>query len=118
MDRITGAQAAKIIVVDQRKYRTRVPHTWRSRPDPFEGVWNEILEWLQKQPDVGASELMNRLIRRYPDHYSRRQLRTLQRRVRQWRGVMSNKLVYASAEQSEIDEERLGNIGPVSDNKK
>ena len=100
----------------RRKYRTRVPHTSRSCPDPFEGVWSEILEWLQKQPDVGASELMDRLTRRYPDRYSRRQLRTLQRRVRQWRGVMVNKLVYASAEQSEIDEERLGNIRPVGIN--
>ena len=100
----------------KRKYRTRVPHTWRSRPDPFEGVWSQILEWLQKQPDVGASQLMDRLIRRYPDRYSRRQLRTLQRRVRQWRGIMANKLVYASTEQSEIDEQRLGNIRPVGVN--
>ena len=93
-----------------------MPHTWLSRPDPFEGVWSEILKWLQKQLDVGASELMDRLIRRYPDRYSRRQLRTLQRRVPQWRGVMANKLVYASTEQSEIDEERLGNIRPVGVN--
>lgn len=93
-----------------------MPHWWRSRPDPFEGVWSEILEWLQKQPDVGASELMDRLIRRYPDRYSIRQLRTLQRRVRQWRGIMANKLVYASTEQSEIDEERLGSIRPVGVN--
>ena len=50
-----------------RKYRTRVPRTWRTRPDPFEGVWSLILDWLQKQPDVGAPELMDRLIRRYPD---------------------------------------------------
>ena len=99
-----------------RKYRTRVPHTWRTRPDPFEVVWSLILDWLQKQPDVGAPELMDRLIRRYPDRYSRSQLRTLQRRVRQWRGVMTNKLVYASAEHSEIDEERLGNIRPVGGN--
>ena len=71
---------------------------------------------MQEQPDIGASELMDRLIRRYPDRYSRRQLRTLQRRVRQWRGVMANKLVYASTEQSQIDEERLGNIRPVGVN--
>ena len=31
-------------------------------------------------------------------------------------GVMANKLVYASTEQSEIDEERLGNIRPVGVN--
>ena len=59
---------------------------------------------------------MDRLIRRYPDRYSRSQLRTLQRRVKQWRGVMANELVYASTEQSEINEERLGNIRPVGVN--
>ena len=36
----------------RRKYQSRVPRTWRTRPDPFEGVWSLILEWLQKQPDV------------------------------------------------------------------
>ena len=59
---------------------------------------------------------MDRLIRRYPDRYSRNQLRTLQRRVKQRLGVMANKLVYASTEQSEINEERLGNIRPVGVN--
>ena len=75
-----------------------------------------MLSWLQHQPDATAAELMDQLIRRYPDRYSRRQFRTLQRRVRQWRGVMANKLVYASTEQSEIVEERLGNIRPVGVN--
>ena len=59
---------------------------------------------------------MDRLIRRYPDRNSRSQLRTLQRGVRQWHGVMANKLVHASAEQGETDEERLGNIRPVGVN--
>ena len=63
---------------------------------------------------MGVRGLMDRLIRRYPDRYSRSQLRILQRRVRQWRGVMANKLVYASSEQSETDEKRLRNIRPVS----
>ena len=56
--------------------------TWRTRADPFEGAWCEILSWLQEQPDATAAELMDRLIRRNPERYSRRQLRTLQRRVR------------------------------------
>ena len=77
-----------------------VPRTWRSRPDPFEGVWCEILEWLQKHPDITAAALLERLMRRYPARYSRRQLRTLPRRVRQWRRVVARQLVYASAEQS------------------
>ena len=69
--------------------RARAARTWRTRPDPFEGVWCEVLSWLQQQPDAPAAELMDRLILRYPERYSRRQLRTLQRRVSQWRGVMA-----------------------------
>ena len=59
---------------------------------------SEVLGWLQQQPDTAAADLMDRLIRRYPERYSRRQLRTLQRRVSKWRGVMAKQLVYASAE--------------------
>ena len=52
-----------------------------------------------------------------PNRYSRRQLRTLQRRVRQWRIVVAKQLVYASAEQNEMNEADRGNIRiPVGDN--
>ena len=44
------------------------------------------------------------LMARPPNRYSRRQLRTLQRRVRQWRIVVAKQLVYASAEQNEMNE--------------
>ena len=53
---------------------------------------------------------------RYPTRYSRRQLRTLQCRVRQWRIVVAKQLVYASAEQNETNEADRGNITPVGDN--
>ena len=53
---------------------------------------------------------------RYPGRYSRRQLRTLQRRVRQWRIVVAKQLVYASAEEAEMNEANHGDITLVSDN--
>ena len=96
------------------KKRTR--RGQRTRPDPFEGVWCEILDWLQQQPDLKAAELLDRLMASYPNRYSRRQLRTLQRRVRQWRIVVAKQLVYASAEQNEINEVDRGSIIPVGDN--
>ena len=74
-----------------------------------------MLDWLQ-QPDAKAAELLHRLMASYPNRYSRRQLRTLQHRVRQWRIVVAKQLVYASAEQSEMNEANQGGIGPVSDN--
>ena len=92
-----------------------------ARSDPqssFEGVWCDVLSWLQKQPDVTATNLLNRLMRRCPERHSRRQLRTLQRRVCQWRGVVAEQLVYSSAEQSEGIEADRGVIGSVGVNQK
>ncbi len=97
--------------------RAQAARWWRTRPDPFEGVWCEVLGWLQQQPDARASEIMERLIRRYPERYNRRQLRTLQRRVSHWRGVMAKQLVCASAKSSGSNSEvRPVDIGPVGVN--
>ena len=73
------------------------PRTWRTRPDPFEGVWCDVLSWLQEDPDASAVVLLGRLQEAEPDRFSRTHLRTLQRRVQQWRGIMAKKLVYATA---------------------
>ena len=76
-----------------------------------------MLGWLQQQPDTAAADMMDRLIRRYPERYSRRQLRTLQLRVSQWRGVMAKQLAYASAESSGANSDvRPVDIGPVGVN--
>ena len=79
------------------KPRARAPRTWRTRPDPFEGVWCDVLSWLQEDPDASAVVLLGRLQEAEPDRFSRAHLRTLQRRVQQWRGIMAKKLVYATA---------------------
>ena len=41
--------------------------------------------------------LLGRLQETEPDRFSRAHLRTLQRRVQQWRGIMADKLVYAAS---------------------
>ena len=78
--------------------RAKAPRTWRTRKDPFEGVWCDVLNWLQDDPDASAVALLNRLRVADPDRFSRAPLRTLQRRVQQWRSIMANKLAYASSE--------------------
>ena len=57
-----------------------------------------MLGWLQEDPDASAVALLERLQAAEPDRFSRAHLRTLQRRVQQWRGIMANKLVYAASE--------------------
>ena len=53
-----------------------------------------ILEWLESAPDATAKCLLARLLKENPDKYHQGQLRTLQRRVKQWRQLMAKKLVY------------------------
>ena len=80
-----------------RERRVQPPRTWRTRPHPFEGVWCDVLSWLQEDPDASAVVLLGRLQEAEPDRFSQALLRTLQRRVQQWRGIMAKKLVYATA---------------------
>jgi len=72
---------------------------WRTHKDAFEGVWYEVLDWLQQEPDVTAKSLLKRLQYKYPGRFVDGQLRTLQRRVKEWRKIMARELVYACMEQ-------------------
>lgn len=81
--------------------RRRSRKYWRTRKDPFEGVWPQVLRWLQQEPDVTAKALFERLRTRHPNRFEDGQLRTLQRRVRQWRHVMARELVFGCLEDSE-----------------
>ena len=78
--------------------RAPQPRAWRTRPDPFEKVWPEILRWLQEDPDASAKSLLGRLGQKYPGQFPAGQLRTLQRRVRDWRRVMARNLVHGCHE--------------------
>ncbi|MCG7853317.1 MAG: hypothetical protein MIO92_12415, partial [Methanosarcinaceae archaeon] len=73
----------------KRKYRktkkTRVPHWWRNRPDPFELVNDEIYAALEQNPEQTAKSILQDIQKRYPGEYTDGQLRTLQRRVKAWR---------------------------------
>jgi hypothetical protein len=69
-------------------HRTRKrlgPRTYRTRPDPFEAVWPEVVEWLAAAPERTAKSLLQALQARHPGRYPDGQLRTLQRRVHAWR---------------------------------
>lgn len=59
----------------------------RSRPDPLAEVWqNELEPMLQQQPRLKPMTLFEYLQQRYPGKYPR-VLRTLQRRVQQWKAL-------------------------------
>ncbi len=79
-----------------RRSKPTEPRNYRTRKDPFEGNWAEVLEWLEKEPDATASCLLERLIRKHGNKYSTSHLRTLQRRIGKWRHIMARQLVFGS----------------------
>lgn len=62
-------------------------HDWRTRPDPFAEVWDEIRERLEIEPGLQAKTLFEHLQQREPGRFTDGQVRTLQRRIRQWRAT-------------------------------
>jgi hypothetical protein len=61
-------------------------------------------------PDATAKELFVRLQGQYPGVYSNGQLRTLQRRVKEWRQMMAKKLVYACMDGA-VEEPEINAVG-------
>jgi hypothetical protein len=73
----------------RRKYHRTVqasqPRWWRTRPDPFAAVWDEVEGWLQAAPERTAKAMFQELQDRHPGQFTDGQVRTLQRRVKEWR---------------------------------
>ena len=64
------------------------PRTWRTREDPFGDVWeSEVVPQLVADTEgrLQVLTLFRELCRRHPGRFEAGQLRTLQRRVREWR---------------------------------
>jgi len=76
---------ARGVVIDHLKYRNLNHKPRGRRPDPFKVHWAEMLQSLEANPDQTAMALLVEFRARYPEHYSLRQLCTLERRVRAWR---------------------------------
>jgi hypothetical protein len=69
----------------RRKAKQRSPRTWRTRKDPFEDISEELRQMLIAEPQRTAKSLLLELQGRYPGRFPNGQLRTLQRRVKEWR---------------------------------
>ena len=78
-----------------RRYRTlgklpsevKAEHNWRTRSDPFETVWDQVEEQLRLNPGLQGKTILQWLQRDHPGKFADGQLRTLQRRIKQWRAT-------------------------------
>lgn len=80
----------------------KAPRSWRTREDPFSGVWEVDIEPVLERDDKGEMEaktLMRLLVAKYPTRFKMGQVRTMQRRLRDWRALRGpDKQVYFQQE--------------------
>jgi len=122
-DRTAGAERAAVTAPTLEEFLAGLRTAWREgevrptaqakpkakrgrrRPDPFAAVTARLHEWFAAEPWRTSRELLGRLQAEIPDRYPEKLLRTLQRRLKQWRGEAARQLVFGS---SGRDRERAG----------
>jgi hypothetical protein len=70
---------------------------WRRTPDPFLLVSTQLRAWFEAEPWRTSRELFERLQAENPGTYPDGQLRTLQRRLKEWRHEMAHRMVFGAA---------------------
>jgi hypothetical protein len=68
----------------------------RRRPDPFVTVTARVREWFEAEPWRTSRELFERLQGERPGVFPDGQLRTLQRRLKEWRRETAHKMVFGA----------------------
>lgn len=79
--------ASKYLASGRLPSQERQPHTWRTREDPFADVWPGLETMLESMPELQATTLFDYLQQQHPGRFSDGQIRTLQRRVREYRAL-------------------------------
>jgi transposase InsO family protein len=84
MDRKT---ARKYVAAGKLPSEMKTDRSWRTRADPFAEDWDEAVQLLRDVPGLEAKIVFGELCRRRPDRHQAGELRTFQRRVKQWRAL-------------------------------
>jgi len=77
--------ARKYLKNPERLSQPRPARDWRTRADPLAEIWREAEPRLRAAPELEAKALFEYLLMFRPEQMQETQLRTFQRRVRQWR---------------------------------
>jgi len=92
---VVSAMKADVHPQTARKYlkaakapgELKVPHRWRTRPDPLAKIWEEAAAMLREAPELEAKTLFEYFLARPESGLAENHLRTFFRRVRQWRAT-------------------------------
>jgi hypothetical protein len=65
----------------------QAPHTWRTRSDPLDKIWDAVTAMLRDAPELEAKTLFEYFLARPDSGLEEHHLRTFFRRVRHWRAT-------------------------------
>lgn len=92
------AKTARKYEVGPLPSQSKTPRTWRTRKDPFSKHWESVAEPLlkaDKDRTLQGTTVLEELVRVDPELYDDSLLRSLQRRIREWRALQGpNKEVF------------------------
>jgi hypothetical protein len=79
--------ACKYIEAGKSPAELQAPHTWRTRPDPLDKIWEDVSAMLRDAPELEAKTLFEYFLARPDSGLEERHMRTFYRRVRHWRAT-------------------------------
>src|ERR1039458_2770408 len=81
------ATARRYLRLERLPSELKKERPWRTREDPFGEVWGAVQKQVEENPGLEAKTLFEWLQREHPGRFSDGQIRTLQRRIKLWRGA-------------------------------
>lgn len=104
--------AKKYLKLGRLPSACKIEREHRTRIDRFANHWPEVAAMLDEAPELQAKTLLHYLIEKYPDTYDEGHLRTLQRRVKDYRAshgkdrevIFRQKIVPGQSSQSDWTE--------------
>jgi len=79
--------ARKYLMKRKLPGQLKVEHTWNTRKDPFEDVWGLVKDMLKNNHGLESKTIFDYLQRENPGKFQDGQLRTLQRKIKDWRAT-------------------------------
>ncbi len=84
---ISDKTARKYLKAGKPPSELKQPHTWRTRKDPFLSIWDKAVRFLDINAGLEAKTLFEHIQKEHPGKYDDGQLRTFQRKVKEWKSI-------------------------------
>ncbi len=90
---VSAKTARKYLALNRLPSQLKTEHTWSTHEDVFADIWPEAVKFLENNTGIEAKSLFQHLQHQHRGKFKNNQLRTFQRRVKDW------KILYGPAQE-------------------